>query len=272
MLESTDIGKPQIVCVLGMHRSGTSLLTRVLNLIGVNLGPGQLLLQAGQGQPKGYWENEQFVYLNEDILARYGGTWDEPPIFPPGWATSPLIDDLKKRGGKLIQETFANTEMWGWKDPRNCLTLPFWQQLIPEMRYVVCLRKPVDVAHSLARRNNFSEEKSSRLWISYSKSAMENSAGKPRLIIFYEDLMNDWPSELRRLTDFLGKPELGEQAEVKNAVQEFIERDLHHHRSSLVEMVLNPRIAHSAKTLYIAQRISLFWSRKKSLNKVRSTC
>lgn len=256
--------RPDIVCILGMHRSGTSLLARILNLIGLYLGPEQVLAKGGIYQPKGLWEHEQMMHLNGEILARHGGNWHEPPIFPPGWETSPTLDDLKQRGRTLIQDTFANAERWGWKDPRNCLTLPFWQQLLPEMRYVVCLRNPVDVAHSLAHRNSFSAEKTSSLWLAYVTSALQHSDGRPRLIVFYEDLMDDWKRELRRLAAFLGMPERAEQVEVRDKVREFTEKGLQHYRTSLVDTVTNRSIARRARALFLAQRISVSFSRTET--------
>ena len=226
--------------------------------MGVYLGPEQVLAQRCErdGQPKGYWENIQIISLNDAILARHGGSWDEPPISPARWEASALIDDLKERGRMLVRDTFANAVMWGWKDPRNCLTLPFWQQLLPEMRYVVCLRNPVDVAHSLAHRDGFSAEKSSRLWLRYVSSALEHSAGQSRLIVFYEDLMNNWPRELQRLANFLGNSGRAQQIDVREAVQMFIEQRLQHYRTSIPQMMTNRKISFRAKALYLAQRIS----------------
>jgi hypothetical protein len=258
MTESLRARNQGIVCILGMHRSGTSLLTRILNLIGVYLGPPEQILEQGYDcQPTGHWEHHPILCLNIELLARHGGNWDEPPIFPPGWETSPAIDDLKERGRTLIQDTFADAKLWGWKDPRNCLTLPFWQQLLPEMRYVVCLRNPVDVAHSLTQRNGFSAEKSSNLWLTYVTSALQYSDGHPRLIVFYEDLIDNLQRELRRLATFLGMPERAEQAEVKDKAQEFTEKGLQHSRTSIVDVATNPRIARRARVLFLAQRISV---------------
>src|SRR5438874_1070820 len=101
---SSEMLKPDIVCILGMHRSGTSLLTRMLNLMGVHLGPEQLLMQPNSSNPKGYWEHDGIVSLNDEILARLGGSWDKPPIFPPGWEKNPTIEDLKQRARRLIKD------------------------------------------------------------------------------------------------------------------------------------------------------------------------
>ena len=174
-----------------------------------------------------------------------------------------MIDDLKQRARRLIQDSFANVESWGWKDPRSCLTLPFWQQLLPDMRYIVCLRNPVDVARSLEQRDSLSAEKSSHLWLTYVNSALEHSDGRPRLVIFYEDLMDDCLRELQRLAEFLGKPERAEQVDVQEAVQEFIEKGLQHYRTSIVQATASPRIALRARALYIAQRISVSFGRKE---------
>ena len=217
--ESTGVCNQDIVCILGMHRSGTSLVTRMLNLIGVYLGPEHLLLEANFANPTGYWELDGFVSINDEILARFGGSWDEPPLLSPGWETDPVIDDLKERARRLIQDTFAKAKIWGWKDPRSCITLPFWQQLLPDMRYIISLRSPLDVSRSLEQRDKFSAEKSSDLWLTYVNYALEQSDGKPRLITFYEDLMDDCLSELRRLADFLGKPERAEQVAVQETVR-----------------------------------------------------
>src|SRR6266496_1635966 len=262
MSGSSEIAKQNIVCILGMGRSGTSLLTRVSNLIGLYLGPERYLLQPNGGNPTGYWENSEIVHINNAILAKYGGSWDEPPIFPTGWESTPSLNQLRQRARTLLHDTYSDAKLWGWKDPRNCLTLPFWQQLLPEMRYIICLRNPVDVAQSLEHLFGFSVEKSSNLWLTYVSSALADSDGQARLKIFYEDLMDDWQTELPRLAHFLGKPEQAERVEVQEAVREFIEKELQHSCASLAEMAVNSKIAHGARALYAAEKIGRKFGRK----------
>ena len=253
-----------IVCILGMHRSGTSALTRVLNLIGVDLGSEEVLTtEPVADNPKGYWEHGEITAISDAILKRYGGSWDEPPLLPSGWETAPAIDDLRQQAQQLIQNQFAGIQLWGWKDPRTCLTLPFWQQLLPNMRYIICLRNPVDVARSLEQRDSLSAEKSSNLWLTYISSALSHTEGKPRLLIFYEDLMDDCLRELPRLAGFLGKPERAEQVAVQEAVQGFIEAGLQHYRASIVQAVASVRIDLRARALYLAQRISVSFGRRE---------
>src|SRR6266404_7841922 len=120
--QTTGVCNQDIVCILGMHRSGTSLLARILNLTGVDLGPDELLAEPTADNPKGFWEHREIVSINNAILQRHGGSWDEPPLLPPGWETSAAIDDLRHHAQQLIQDQFAEVQLWGWKDPRSCLT------------------------------------------------------------------------------------------------------------------------------------------------------
>jgi hypothetical protein len=264
MTETTRVCNQDIICVLGMHRSGTSVLTRILNLIGVDLGPDEFLsTEPAADHQKGFWEHKEIAFINNAILKRHGGSWDEPPLLPPGWETAAAIDDLRHHAQQLIQDQFAEVQLWGWKDPRSCLTLPFWQQLLPNMRYVICLRNPVDVARSLEHRDSLSAEKSSSLWLTYVSSTLNYTEGKPRLVIFYEDLMDDCLRELQRLAGFLGKPERAKQVDVQEAVLGFVEKGLQHYRASIAQATASSRIDLRARALYLAQRISVSFGRKE---------
>jgi GT2 family glycosyltransferase/glycosyltransferase involved in cell wall biosynthesis len=255
MIRPFPAANPRLVCVLGMHRSGTSLVTRMLNVLGVYLGPDGHLMKPQEDNPRGFWEHQLITDLNDAIFARLGGSWDEPPMFSPGWESAPGLADLRRTARAVIREDFAAAECWGWKDPRTCLTLPFWRRLLPAMRYVLCFRNPVDVAYSLHRRNGFSAEKSTRLWLTHGASALGHTAGQPRLLVFYEDVMRNWQAELRRLARFVDAPELAEQAAPQSAVQEFLEEELQHHRTSVIDAADDGTLPFSAKSLYVALRL-----------------
>ena len=262
-MRASGVCHQDIICVLGMHRSGTSVLMRVLNLLGVELGANEFLTTEPVAfNPKGYWEHCDITAINDAILRRHGGSWDEPPLLPPDWETSPAIDDLRQRARQLIREHFTEVRRWGWKDPRSCLTLPFWQQLFPDMRYVICLRNPIEVAHSLEHRDGLSAKQSSDLWFTYVSSALNHSEGKQRLVIFYEDLMEDCLREMQRLADFLGEPGRARQVDVQGAVRQFVEKGLQHHHASVMQAAASPVIDPRARALYVAERISVTLGRK----------
>jgi len=243
-----------VICTLGMHRSGTSLVSRILNLLGVYLGAAPAISGAGSDNPKGHWEHHPIALLNDDILVRYGGRWDVPPAFPPDWTRDAGLIPLKEEAARLLTDAFGSHELWGWKDPRTCLTAAFWQDLVGPMRYVLCVRNPLAVAASLERRDRMLAIHADRLWLLYVAASLIHSRGYPRIVVFYEDLMADWPRELRRLAAFIGRPDRAEDPEVTAAVSDFIAGDLHHHRPSSEDLAADTNLSFETKSLYLALR------------------
>jgi hypothetical protein len=245
---------PTVICVTGMGRSGTSVTMRLLNFLGVSLGPVEHLMKPNAGNPTGYWENQLIVDINDDLLARLGGSWYEPPALRSGWQFDPNVADLKAKAKALIELDFGGHPVWGWKDPRSAATLPFWQTVMPHMKYVVCLRNPLDAALSLARRDGFPIERGGRLWLSHVSTSIKHTSGSPRLLVFFEDLMSDWKLQLRRLAAFIGKPELGDDRDVLESVEGFLDVSLGHHRSSLVQSLAETAIPYPTHALYLVLR------------------
>src|SRR5579883_1660351 len=122
----TDASMP--IAIAGMHRSGTSLVSHVLSTVGLYLGPPEEIVGANQDNLDGYWEHRGFVDINDEILARLGASWERPPELPLGLLELERLDDLRPRALALIEE-LSTEPVWGWKDPRTSLTLPFWLDL-----------------------------------------------------------------------------------------------------------------------------------------------
>lgn len=106
------------ICVAGMHRSGTSLVARLLAASGVYGGSPAELVAPAPDNPEGFGESLPFLRLNDAVLARLGGFWDSPPAMPPGWAVSPRLSNLRRDAATLVGR-FRGQEPWFWKDPRN---------------------------------------------------------------------------------------------------------------------------------------------------------
>ena len=245
---------PTIVCVLGMHRSGTSLVARVLNLLGVYLGPEAHLVSPAADNPKGFWEHRPIMTLNQNILVRLKGNCYDPPAFAHQWENSSALDDLRVQALDVVRRDFATADLWGWKDPRTCLTLPFWQQVLPPMKYVFCLRNPVEVARSLERRDGLSFEKGIYLWLRYMKHALQHTTADQSIFLTYTDMLENWRRELRRLSVFLGEPERAAHLEVQNAVQNFIDKGLYHHRAPVSEAGHGDKLESRTQAICKAQR------------------
>ncbi len=77
--------------------------------------------------PDGFWEHLGFVALNDELLNALGGAWDLPPKADETF-TRPALDPLRLKA-RLLIEGLDSAHVWGWKDPRNSLTLPFWEDI-----------------------------------------------------------------------------------------------------------------------------------------------
>ena len=243
----------QVICVTGMHRSGTSVTSKLLNVLGVDLGPeDELMGPRGDNNPKGFFENRAFVRFNAELLQSAGGIWKDPPSLPPGWEADPRLDPVRERAREMLDSTFGDAPLWGWKDPRSALTLPFWQALLPGMRYVICVRNPLDVVASLEHRNQLPHAAGYQIWLRYLAAALVNTAGRPRMLMFFEDYFPDWRPQVARLADFIGDPGRAERPEVAERASEWLEGDLWHHRSEPEDLMRAAAVPAEVKELYAA--------------------
>jgi hypothetical protein len=192
------------VCIAGMHRSGTSMVTKLLHESGLYLGPESDLIPPGPGNPEGFWENRRFVQVNTRILKVLRGAWDYPPPVPEAWSGESLAP-LREKAETVLAD-FVDREPWGWKDPRNCLTLPFWQQMLNPLNVVLVVRNPLETAESLRKRNGFSYALGLALWHTYYQRVCDVAAPSERIVTHYDVYFRDPGPELRRVLQFLGMP------------------------------------------------------------------
>lgn len=224
---------PRFVCITGMHRSGTSLATRSLQLLGASLGSDDLLLHAGKDNPAGYWENRLIKELDDDLLSELGGSWDQPPILEPGWHSDPALEPWREQAREALARSFGRWEehdgVLAWKDPRCSLLLPFWQTVVPVAATLLVVRHPHEVARSLERRNGFAPSTAAALWLRYVLAGAELEPA-PRVIPshqFYDDGTRDLA--LRAMADHAGLPHPSDRTRLAVAAE--LDPSLRHHRA-----------------------------------------
>lgn len=237
----TAEGPKRAVCILGMHRSGTSVLARALNLLGVYLGePGDLLPPAPDNQA-GVWERADVNDLHNRLLAHFSGSWRTPIPLPLGWHRLEDIKQFRDELIDLIRRHFYPRSLWGWKDPRTCLVLPLWQEALRELGIellcVYVVRSPLDAARSLGARDRLSHDKSVGLWFAYNVRAITACFDTPTVFVSYDSFLNDWELQLRRCARQLHLPWPDNDSRLKEQMREFIRPDLRHNvsRSNDVE-------------------------------------
>jgi hypothetical protein len=238
------------VCIIGMHRSGTSITARLLNVLGLNLGPSDSLMGPSPSNPTGHFEHLGFLEINEALLRRFGGSWDNPPRLPPGWQQDSVVQCIAQRAAKLAEVMSVNGGSWGWKEPRTTVLLPFWRTIIPALRYVICIRNPLEVANSLVQRDGMTIAAACALWRRYMQAALEHTAGQPRTLIFYKNFFRDPLCELNRLAEFCGLEKLGHPDRLAG----ILAKELRHQRRGARALLVHPFVPLDCKLLYLGLR------------------
>ena len=220
------------VCVSGMHRSGTSMVANMLSEAGLFLGPEVQMMPPAADNPEGFWENIRFVGVNDIVLAQLGGAWDLPPA-TPAFGDTPELAGIREVATEIVA-SFAGAEPWGWKDPRNCLTVPFWESVAGPLRHVFVVRNPLEVARSLNKRDGFSLPLALSIWHRYTSRFLADTKPEDRLVTHFDAYFGDVKREVRRVLAFAGLP--ADEETVGRAATKAAP-GLKHHRLTVADLI-----------------------------------
>jgi hypothetical protein len=217
--------------VLGMSRSGTSLLAHVLHVLGAAL-PNDLM-GAGHGNPLGHFEPQGLVTLNNLILESLDRAWDDPRPIPPRWFRSRPAFRFLERITEQIRQSYADAPLLVIKDPRLCRLLPLYLDALDvldiEPLAVLQVRPVAEVVQSLVDRDAMQPGLAEFLWLRSVIEAEVQSRHCRRVWVSMAGMMADWPETVRRITETLGLDWPMERYEA----------------SSEIGPLLKPRLCHS---------------------------
>lgn len=238
--------KRHLTLVLGMHRSGTSVLARALPVLGISLG--ERLLPAHPCNPKGFFEDADINAGNRVLLKELGASWESPVSFRDmqgrlrGLATSEYgqaaLALVRERGEaadrQAAEEGAALPAPLAFKEPRMSRLLTFWRPIFLaagcSLHVCLALRHPAHVAASLTSRNGFPAAQSWRLWLYHTLDALEGSTGLPLFVVDYDTLLCAPEAQLRRLARHLGRPVREDALRVFR--DSFLDASLRHHAAA----------------------------------------
>lgn len=227
----TKMSQKQIVVVLGMHRGGTSCITRGLQALGVDLGGDLYPARAGDND-KGFWEDRDINALNVELLKALGYDWHSLTPLLSEEISGPDFDDFKLRAVQLLRHKTFGVDCFGLKDPRMSRLLPFWENVFAHLNvqvsYVIACRHPMSVVRSLAKRDGFAPEKSYHLWLEHMLASLLGTKDKRRIFIDYDLMMADPGKELRRIAQQLNFPFDESSQNFIEYRDEFLAADLQH--------------------------------------------
>lgn len=192
------------IIVLGMHRSGTSLTTRLINMMGAYFGPEGSSLGFDIDNPKGYWERMETMRLNTAILKLHNVNWADVAGWPLPHRPCKLPPALWRDMKRLVMDMDA-FRPWLLKDPRLCLTLPYWQPMLETPVYVILHRDPVEIALSMETRKNFPMPiaRGVALWEFYCVALLNATQGQNRIFANHANFVQDPVDATARLYDNL---------------------------------------------------------------------
>lgn len=218
--------------VLGMHRSGTSLLTSLLELAGCDLGPANERGAFDEANPKGFHENLPVVELNDAALSAAGASWfDVLPVVSGGLN---LVDqeEFNWRASQALSWT-SPTSSWAVKDPRMVPLFGLWRSFLDEPSVVLPIRDPSEVAMSLFVRDGMPLETGAALWEFSVVHALEQSRGLTRCMVLHERLLEDPMREIHRILADLNDPQLAMPSDEQ--VVRVVDTDLHRNRRDEID-------------------------------------
>lgn len=217
--------------VLGMHRSGTSAVTRLLNLAGAYVGPEGSTTPPNEENPKGFWERRDVRAVCDALLRDSGFDWWNVADFDVHRLEADSVERHQATLASIVQGLDEHRP-WVVKEPRLCLLLPVLAPLLEDPVVVTVTREPVEIARSLAARNGFPLSAGVALWERYQLHALESTAGMPRYHLSHADLLARPVETLDAVLRWLREAGVGGLRSPAPAdVEAFIDVDLHRQRS-----------------------------------------
>ncbi len=217
--------------VLGMHRSGTSLLARLLQQCGIDIG--SRLLGGSVGNEHGHWEDAFAVELHERLLASMGRRWDEVPVPSADAIVSGVRDGDRDSLVRYLCDDRAAHPLWAVKDPRLSLFAGLWVQASEAAKMplaaLLMVRHPLEVAQSLAVRDGIPRGQGLLLWLDYTIAALERSRDIPLRVATYDELMASPTRLLERVRSLPGWSGLKIDPQ---AIDDVVQVDQRHHHST----------------------------------------
>ena len=228
----------EVIVVLGMHRSGTSLATRALRALGVSLG-GNLSAESSPDNAKGHWEDRDVLAFNERLMATLALEWDVVGAHDSALMSAPSLAPMVEEARALVQSKIVGGETWAFKDPRTARLWPFWRRVFADGEFgqpdfLWSIRHPLAVAQSLARRDGFAPLKSYLLWLRHNDLPFDDVAAGRHVLVDYDRMLRSPREELEGIADGLALS-LGDERAVAEFAEGFLDPGLRHFNAEEVQ-------------------------------------
>jgi len=233
-----------IFVVLGVARSGTSAIVRGLKALGIDLN-GKMSAGNEKWNAKGFWEDTDIVYkINGTIFSTLNFAPYGIRTLTHAEQTGDNLQSVKQAAIQLLQERFAATDYWGFKDPSTIKLLHFWQSIFNELHikenYIIALRNPLATAQSYQKVTGTDIEIGLLLWLMHIIPAIQETTGKNRIIVNYDTLLENPDLQLERMQKKFNLPNLADTTERRAYTHDFLDKKLHRHACNDHDLLSHP--------------------------------
>jgi hypothetical protein len=267
-------GARACIIVCGLHRSGTSAVTRLINLLGADVADD--LLPATPDNSRGYWESQAVIAIHSQLLKSVTtGQRDrfDPAPLPAGWLATDAAREARRRLANVIRADYSDSSLFVVKDPRIARLLPLWIEVLQDLdiapTVVIPFRNPLEVAQSLARRDQVSLPKALLLYLHVYLELELASRSVPRVFVRYDHLLRDWHPFARRITRMSGLGLMPPSEGVAIEIERFLTDGLYHHRCCREQMIRQPEVAPAIVELFDTMNEAAETGRETRLRHVR---
>lgn len=240
--------------VLGMHRSGTSALTRTLNLLGASVPTN--LIEADSNNQSGYWEPGTLNALNNEMLKESGSRWDDWREFDPTALGRERLAHYRKKIRTLVQQEYGRERLFLIKDPRISRFVFLYEAALTDLDvvpvYIIASRNPLSVLDSLEKRDGMTADFASFLWLRNTLDAEEATRGKRRCLVHYEDFLQDWRQTVEDVGNRLDVVWPRAPQDAATDIDAYLTRDLQHHIASKGQLQVSDRVEEWVREAYLA--------------------
>ncbi|AVW10076.1 hypothetical protein N644_1604 [Lactiplantibacillus paraplantarum] len=245
----------QAVLILGSGRSGTSVMTKCINLMGISLGTDNLLAPSKRINPKGYFENKDVINIHKSLGSRIRYR----PAFK-GYYDSPKIKKDRAALTTYLQTFFENEQYLAIKDPRMNDYIELWQHVLADVEVlpaeIVLLRNPMDVVNSNERAWHRDTTLAMRQWQVRTLLSLRDTDRDHRILVTYEDLFGQTLATLKRIATQFDLPWTNDEAALQAQIDDFIDPGLQKSDSgeSLADFEARTDVDPDVKALYLLGR------------------
>lgn len=227
-----------------MHRSGTSALTRVINMLGVQVP--QTLMGGNASNPSGHWESKVVRALNDDLLTSGGSEWHDWTAFPEDWYGTAERDAFHNRALDVLRDEFGPSPLVVFKDPRICRIFPFWKTVFQaagwDTKIILSMRHPMEIAASLEARNGLSPIQGVLAWLRHVLEAEYTTRDMVRTTLFYDELLTKPHALVDNLQSTFGLSWPNQFEHVGEKIENFIDPALRNHAADTQHQVIDAPI------------------------------